>query len=356
MTKKELTTDLDQKLPLHWQASSDEINLRELILILWRQKLLILFVMILFTCLGGGYAFLAPQQWSTKAVIVEPKSGDLLSMQKIATQAMLLGLSGFPDGKNLFQEFVQEFNSYDNKRAFLKSSPFFTEQVKSQDIDEKGQRRLLRDWGELVNAVSVNGKSNDTEILITFSAPRADESLNMLKGYINHIIKLQQHQLIQRLGAQRDLQLEEMHTSYTMMQEDAKRALQQEISEIVLANSVAKAAGVSMPLERTNSQERFSISLGSKGLEEKLNQLKAIDLIVYQPGLQNIKSRINRLRHVSLEGISFRPFSYLDAPEEPLSRDKPKRPLVVVLATLLGGMLGVGVVLVRHAFRRPEQV
>jgi LPS O-antigen subunit length determinant protein (WzzB/FepE family) len=28
--------------------------------------------------------------------------------------------------------------------------------------------------------------------------------------------------------------------------------------------------------------------------------------------------------------------------------------LVVVLATLLGGMLGVGIVLVRHAFRKPE--
>jgi LPS O-antigen subunit length determinant protein (WzzB/FepE family) len=29
--------------------------------------------------------------------------------------------------------------------------------------------------------------------------------------------------------------------------------------------------------------------------------------------------------------------------------------MIVVLATLLGGMLGIGIVLVRHAFRRPEQ-
>ena len=34
--------------------------------------------------------------------------------------------------------------------------------------------------------------------------------------------------------------------------------------------------------------------------------------------------------------------------------DKPKRPLIVVLATQLCGMLGVAIVLVRHAFRRPE--
>jgi len=120
---------------------------------------------------------------------------------------------------------------------------------------------------------------------------------------------------------------------------------------------VAKAAGVSTPLERIGStQDRFSIVLGSKGLEEKLTLLKSLDLAIYQPGLQQLQAQMDRLKRFSLEGISFRPFSYLDAPEEPLSRDKPKRPLVVVLATLLGGMLGVGIVLARHAFRRPEQV
>ncbi|MGL5222361.1 MAG: GNVR domain-containing protein, partial [Plesiomonas shigelloides] len=40
--------------------------------------------------------------------------------------------------------------------------------------------------------------------------------------------------------------------------------------------------------------------------------------------------------------------------EEPFTRDNPKLPLIIVLATLLGGMLGVAIVLVRHAFHRSE--
>ena len=44
----------------------------------------------------------------------------------------------------------------------------------------------------------------------------------------------------------------------------------------------------------------------------------------------------------------------IESPEAPFTRDKPKRQLIVVLATLLGGMLGVAIVLVRHAFRRAE--
>ncbi|MCR3909856.1 hypothetical protein HQ397_10285 [Aeromonas hydrophila] len=346
-------------IPNQWvqEPSSEEIDLRELMVVLWRQKLLIVLIAGVFAVGGISYALLAPQQWSAKAVITEPKPEDLQPMQKVTRQAAALGLTGFPDGKGLYQEFVQEFNSYENRSAYLKASPLFANEVAAKALDEKAQRRWLRGWGKLVVAQPIDKKGEELGIEIAFAASTADDSLAMLKGYVDYIVTLQQQQLTRRLGEQRALQLEEMGTRYTVMKEEAKRALQQEISEIALANSVAKAAGVSAPLERSSgTQERFSIALGSKGLEEKLTLLKSVDLAFYQPGLQQLQAQMDRLKRVSLEGISFRPFSYLDAPEEPLSRDKPKRPLIVVLATLLGGMLGVGIVLVRHAFRRPEQV
>ncbi|WOQ14703.1 LPS O-antigen chain length determinant protein WzzB [Aeromonas media] len=352
---KQVFDNSDSQLPQGWQASSgDEIDLRELILVLWREKVLILLITVLFAAVGVGYALTAPQQWSAKAVITEPKLEDLLPMKKISVQASALGLTGFPDGESLYQEFVQEFNAFENRRDYLKGSPLFAEQIKESALDAKAQRRWLRDWAKLVMAKPLDKKGEEPGIAITFAAPAAETSLVMLEGYVGYIVNLQQHKLIERLGAQRDLQLEEMNARYAVMQEEAKRALQQEIFEITLAGSVAKAAGVSAPLERTGSQERFSILLGSKALEEKLTLLKSLDLALYQPGLQKLQAQIARLKRISLEGISFRPFSYLDAPDEPQSRDKPKRPLIVVLATLLGGMLGVGIVLVRHAFRRPE--
>ncbi|MFM7967746.1 LPS O-antigen chain length determinant protein WzzB [Aeromonas sp. A-5] len=355
MTNKEITPKSEAHLPQGWQASSgDEIDLRELILVLWREKVLILLIAVLFAAVGVSYALTAPQQWSAKAVIAEPKPEDLLPMKKISVQASALGLTGFPDEKKLYQEFVQEFNAYENRRDYLKASPLFAAQIKESALDAKAQRRWLRDWANLVTAKPVDKKGEEPGIAITFAAPAAEASLAMLEGYVGYIVNLQQQKLIERLGAQRDLQLEEMNTRYTVMQEEAKRALQQEIFEITLASSVAKAAGVSTPLERTSSQERFSIVQGSKALEEKLALLKSLDLALYQPELQKLQAQIAHLKRISLEGISFRPFSYLDAPDEPQSRDKPKRPLVVVLATLLGGMLGVGIVLVRHMFRRPE--
>jgi chain length determinant protein (polysaccharide antigen chain regulator) len=44
-------------------------------------------------------------------------------------------------------------------------------------------------------------------------------------------------------------------------------------------------------------------------------------------------------------------------PDLPVNRDSPKRALTLVLAVLLGGMIGAGVVLGRNAVRsyRPKQ-
>ena len=344
-------------IPNQWvQApASDEIDLRELMLVLWRQKLLIMLVTLMFSLGGIAYALLAPQQWSASAVVAEPKPEEMTPMLKVSKLATVLGLGGFPSGKDLYQEFILEFNSYENRRDYLKASPLFTEVVKNDGLDGKAQVRWLRDWSKSVTAQPVDKKGEAPGVELKFAAPTSEKSLAMLEGYIDYIIKQQQKQLIQRLAEQRDLQLDGMNTEYRIMQEDTKRTLQQEIVELAMANKVAKAAGVSAPLENYNAQDRFLISLGSKGLEEKLSLLKSIDLEVYQPTLQSLQVKMARLKSISLDGIAFRPFSYLDAPDEPLSRDKPKRPLIVVLATLLGGMLGVGIVLVKHAFRRPDE-
>ena len=77
-------------MPQGWQAAADEIDLRELVLLLWRQKVDPP-ITALLPWLAWGYALTAPQQWSAKAVIIGPKQEDLLPMQKVSVQAAALG-------------------------------------------------------------------------------------------------------------------------------------------------------------------------------------------------------------------------------------------------------------------------
>ena len=47
-------------------------------------------------------------------------------------------------------------------------------------------------------------------------------------------------------------------------------------------------------------------------------------------------------------------FKVVDPAVVPEQKDSPKRALICVLGTLLGGMMGVAIVLVRFAFRKEE--
>lgn len=344
-------------IPNQWvQApASDEIDLRELVLVLWRQKVLILLVTGVFAVAGIAYAILSPQVWSAKAVISGPRNEDMRPMLRVASQAKLFGIGGFPNAKQIHSEFVAQFNSYENRRDFLKGSSFFKEQVQVAQLDQRAQRLWLRKWSELIFAEVVDKKGEKPGIIITSSADNSSQALTLLETYIEFIIEKQQRELISNLTEQQSTKIAALSTSFKLTKEDAERALKNEIDTLVLTIAIANAAGVERPLTNYSNGDRFLLTLGTKGLEEKLKVLKTLELTAYQPKLIELQVQIDRLKAVEMDGVSFRPFSYLDAPEEALSRDKPKRPLIVVLAILLGGMLGVAIVLARHAFRRPEE-
>lgn len=344
------------QIPTQWtHLGADEIILRELLSLLWSRRVLILSITSFFAVAGIIYVLYAPQVWSANAVINTPGIRDVQLMLRVTNRARLFGLTELPDSKELYEEFVREFNSYDNRQEFLRSSDLFKHQIVSNQLDERSQRRWLRDWAKLMLAEPVDKKGEGSEIFLTTSADNSFDALAMLEKYIKFIIDKQKKRVLSDLLEQQKSQLDGLRIRLDMAREDAGTNLKNEIRSLMLAISVAKAAGVEHPLENYTNNDRFPIALGVKGLEQKLRVLKGIDLAVYQPALVELQTQINRLKEINLAGLSFRPFSYSDAPEEPLNRDKPKRAMIVVLATLLGGMLGVGIVLLRHAFRRPEQ-
>ena len=105
-------------------------------------------------------------------------------------------------------------------------------------------------------------------------------------------------------------------------------------------------------MQNLQNRDSFAIDLGARALAEKLKVLKEIKNPEFMnPDIGDLRLQLSSLQAIKLEALPFQSFAYQSSPSEPLSRDKPKRPLVVVLATLLGGMLGVGIVLVRFAFR-----
>lgn len=87
-------------------------------------------------------------------------------------------------------------------------------------------------------------------------------------------------------------------------------------------------------------------------LQEQLEQTTIADMqsVFYQLIEDQIKNRM--LAEVQDEFV----FKIVDPAVVPEEKSKPKRALICVLGTLLGGMLGCAIVLVRFAFRKEQSI
>jgi len=78
---------------------NDEIDLIELISILWKKKLWIMLSSFIFTAIAGVYAFTAKEQWTSTTIVVAPRSTDLGNLLLVrAEYARIIGDSEFSAG------------------------------------------------------------------------------------------------------------------------------------------------------------------------------------------------------------------------------------------------------------------
>jgi LPS O-antigen subunit length determinant protein (WzzB/FepE family) len=342
--------------------TSDEIDLRELLLVLWRQKVLILLVTGAFAVAGIVYAMTARQVWTSQAVISEPSVSQVAALQ-LAVDKLQAIMSGSPlttpefsslERPAIYQSFISAFNSMNNKRDFLTQEGVYAAEIEKFDIsDKRDGRAIMSKLAESVSA-KIQDKTSQ-EMTLSFSAETPELALQRLEKYIGFV---QQQQLKSKNAELQSIwqnRIKTLTAQYDSATADTLLKRQEELQRVGYSLRISKAAGVDVPLERIDSQEVFNIQLGAKGLAEKLKILSEIkDPELLNPELGKIRLQLSSLKALKLKNADFQSFNMNDSPEEPFTRDKPKRPLIVVLATLLGGMLGVVIVLVRHAFRRAD--
>ena len=354
MTDKDMDNTINKNVDYRMVSrhNDDEINLTELFLLLWKKKFLILLATLIFGCIGVLYAMFTPEQWTAQATIYQPKQRDTLGLDRLRTELNLQGLRGTKNNNAVYNEFLLEFKSYNNISHYLQTTSQFKEHVAKNDLNERQQQLLLRTWSEWMVIASEDKKGEQPGIQLSFSFFNKEEALSMLTGYIHYIVRLQSQELHDILENNRQSQINALNLKVKLKTEDAQRKLAREIEGIEFSMSIARAAGVSKPLENFNYGDRFPITLGQDALARKLSILKSLKIEEYAPEIMELNVQLTRLKGIDLGNLTLSPFTYLDTPSEPLSRDKPKRPLIVILATLLGGMLGVALVLIQHAIQQ----
>ncbi|RJK83350.1 LPS O-antigen chain length determinant protein WzzB [Vibrio cholerae] len=362
--------------PHYAYPANDEIDLKELFSALWQGKWLIIMTTLLFSVTAIGYALNAQEWWSAKATISKPQLQNITAYQQAVKRYQPLfdvyqedgtiivsnTLDSLIDPKLIFQQFIQKFNANGTKRRFMQTNPTFLtlqKQMMEQNNDPEVMQKLYEGWFERIQASAVDKKVNDIFTLSFQSVDKAS-SLTLLNDYIQFVNQILNQQLNADLISILTVKYGELAQQEKHLLQQAQLRLHVELERTQYALNIAEAADIKQPVQNLGEQELFAINIGSRALKAKVDALKSIkDLSVFEPRLAILQSKLSQfdLETLSAEAKwSVNGFYYLDQPEQPLTRDKPKRALIVVLGALLGGMLGVAIVLVRFAFRSGESV
>ena len=342
----------------------DEIDLRELFTTLWEGKVFIIAIAGILTIGGLAYALLAPQEWSAKAIVVEASPVEVEQLRQKLERMVITTTIGNGNGNDnsnsnstdflalfseekLFTGFIQAFDSFDNKASFLKENGYLPT---VEDTDKDSLRKTVN---KATKGIAATQKKNEQSYTLSFSADNATDAAKRMSEYLDFINAKETARINQQITDKIKAQTEALSLQYQLQKTDTLKRLQEDITRTELALRVSRAAGVEAPVENLNNQTLISIDLGAKALDEKLKVLKEIkEPEILSSALADTRLKLDSLKALPSEPVQFTPYHFLQSPEEPISRDKPKRPLVVALSLIGGLMLGVMTVLMRSWWRK----
>ncbi|QIM62294.1 chain length determination protein [Pasteurellaceae bacterium Orientalotternb1] len=365
------------------KSQDDEIDLVELIKVLWNKKGWIVLSTFVCTLLAGVYAFTAKEQWTSKAEIIGPQITDLdnyLSLRK--EYARILGtefdLNALANG--LYGKFERLAYSLDEREAFLVNSEVYKQL--SAGKDEAFKRSLSSTLArENISIIKPDPKKQSDAIgrQYTFSAETASLAQDTLKGFITYInqkafeldrnefvllanekvqdLKFEYERIKQDLVIQRSIQLENLDKALSI----ATKAGIKEYSKVFdssVSGAVQRLAisDTKVPLSESKlSDGVYLFMLGEKYLQAQIETANQKG-IVYPPRFYQIKEILRELSPLleKIKTAKATSFSYLSSPDYPIVKDKPKKGMILMIGAILGLIFSMLVILVFNILRKEQ--
>lgn len=360
-------------------SQDTEIDLAELIKVIWAKKLWVIISTLVFTFVAGIYAFTAKERWTSTAEIIQPKLSDLGNYFEIRREYARINESEF-NYANLANHLFGNFNlsaySLDEREKFVKNSSLYQENTK--DLDEKQKQVIL---SKIVNedfSIVKPDPKKEPDLIgrkISFSATTAGDAQNTLKQFIDFVntkvinkdvedfsigfqerikdLEYEKSLIENNLAISKTVQLENLDKAYNI----AEKAGIKEYSKVLDNNDINQALAVSdakVPLSDSKlSDGSYLFMLGEKYLKAQIDVVNQ-DKLIYPPRYYQISQKLKELSLLfeSLKKVNANAFSYLASPDQPITKDKPKRLLIILIGAVLGLIVGTLFILLKTIFRR----
>lgn len=311
--------------------SRNEVDLIDLIMQLWHGKRTILTFVVIALLLAGGYLFIAKQKWSSEAVVTMPDAG------QITNYVTAMGILYEQSPGNTPPSIVDVQNRFFSRFNSLAAA--FSEQLDKKRKPEK-----------LTIEPAVKGQS--MPLRITYVGDSAEHAQTTLTNYLQLINSRVIRELDDDLAISIKSQIDDLKTSLATQEQIAREQQKQRLDVLNQALKVAQESGIRKVTvnQAENQSEDTLYLLGSDALSAMLENEATRPLPLGDAYFATRKALVSVSQLQSKPNLLYS-FRYVMKPTLPIHRDSPKTILVIILAILLGGIIGSGYVLGRKSLQ-----
>lgn len=305
----------------------EQIDLIDLLVQLWRGKVTIVIAIVVAIVLAVGYLAVAKEKWTSTAIITQPDVGQIATYNNALN--VLYGASA-PKVTELQANVIGRFST---------SFSALAETLENQEKPEK-------------LSIEQSVKGQPLPLAVSYVGASPEEAQRQLVEYIQQTDEKVAKELELDLVDNIKLQTTTLQDSLKTQEVVAQEQKDLRIKQIQEALRYALQAGVTKPqIQQTQDVTQDSMFLlGSDALKSMIEHESTRPLILSDNYFQT-KQKLLDIESLKLEGAELHAYRYVMKPTLPVRRDSPKKAITLVLAVLLGGMIGAGVVLGRNALR-----
>lgn len=305
----------------------EQTNLIDVVIQLWRGKVLIAAFVAIAIVLTGIYLVFAKEEWTSTAIITQPDAAQIASY----SNALNIVYGGAAPGLDETQgRAISRFNAAFSALA---------ETLDNQEIPEK-----------LIIWPTVKGQPFPLSVSYVSDSPKAAQK--QLAEFIQRIDTQIAKELEVDLKDNIKQQILTLNDSLLNQEKVAQEQKELRIQQIKEALKFSEAAKITTPqVQQTQDVTQDTMFLlGSEALNSMIEH-ESTRPLVFSGTYYQTKQKVLDIKNLHVDPATIHVYRYVMKPNLPVRRDSPKRTIIMILAILLGGTIGSGVVLGRNALR-----
>ncbi|HBA3364066.1 TPA: LPS O-antigen chain length determinant protein WzzB [Escherichia coli] len=306
----------------------EQIDLIDLLMQLWRGKMTIIISVIVAIAFAIGYLAVAKEKWTSTAIITQPDVGQI---------------AGYTDAMNAIYGQAAPKVSDLQTSLIGRYSTAFSALAEALDNQEEPE--------ELIIEPSV--KNQPLPLVVSYVGPTAEDAQKQLAAYIQQIddkVNVELHKDLQNNIALRMKSLQDSLKTQEVVAQEQKDLRIRQIQEALQYANQAQVIKPQIQQTGDDITQDTLFLLGSEALESMIKH-EATRPLVFSPNYYQTRQNLLDIENLNVDDLDIHAYRYVMKPTLPIRRDIPKKAITLILAVLLGGMVGAGIVLGRNALR-----